>query len=241
MLNRKTFVLWPSLVFLASCASVPQIATPKRITTTENLVQPEIGVTAKRDVGETIFVQQYGKKTTQRLSVLSQDLKRDPDLKSSGYSVIIPNGAKGVLADNEESACFQNMGRNAGIYGSEGRSLFCLTDQGKTGFYTRAIFGSINNWGDFEIPPTPYRIEEAVIGYGPDSIKRELVFQGLSNGQAQVLYREYTASDMVRPAFTQSVSYDLSETKTIGFKGARIKVIKATGVDIEYVVEKYFN
>lgn len=230
-----------ALFLLAACASGPQISAPKLTTTHENILEPAIGTPSRRDVGESIFVQQLGKKTTQKLAVLSQDLKRDADFKSSGYSLIIPGGAKGMLSEDEASACFQNMGRNAGIYGSEGRSLFCLMDKNKSGFYSRAVLGSMNNWGDFEIPSTPYRVEEVVTGYGPESIKRELVFQGLNNEQVQILYREYTAADMARPAFTQSVSYDASDDPLIGFKGARIRVIKVTGVDIEYVVEKPFN
>lgn len=241
MFLKRLVVSGCSLFLLAACASVPQISAPKKTTTHENITEPSIGTPSRKDVGESILVHQLGKKTTQKLAVLSQDLRRDADFKSSGYSLIIPSGAKGVLSEDEASACFQNMGRNVGIYGSEGRSLFCLTDKNRSGSYSRAVLGSMNNWGDFEITSTPYRVEEVVTGYGPDSIKQELVFQGLNNGQVQILYREYTAADMVRPAFMQSVSYDVSDAPIIGFKGARIKVIKVTGVEIEYIVEKSFN
>jgi hypothetical protein len=238
---QKRIFLVCAVSLLSACTSVPQITVPEKITTTENVLSPAVGAPSKKDVGEAILIQQLGKKTTQRLAVLQQELRRDADFVSSGYSIIIPSGAKGYLSEGENAACFQNMGMNAGIYGSRGKSLFCLTDTNGSGAYDRAVLGSINNWGDFEIPSTPYKIEEVTVGYDPDSIKRELVFQGLRDGQIQVLYREYTAADMARAAFTQSVSYDVSTTPVIGFKGARIKVVRVTGIDIEYTVEKPFN
>lgn len=45
-------------------------------------------------------------------------------------------------------------------------------------------------------------------------------------------------NDMARPAFYQDLSYDLIESKIIGFKGTQIEIIEATNSEIKYMVVK---
>jgi hypothetical protein len=87
-------------------------------------------------------------------------------------------------------------------------------------------------------PSGKIEVEKSVAtDFGPDAARRELVYSGLSKGSINLLYREYSAG-MVRPAFTQDLQYDLSAGDEIGFKGARFKILKATNVDVRYVVVK---
>ena len=48
---------------------------------------------------------------------------------------------------------------------------------------------------------------------------------------------------MIRPAFEQIIDYELAQegTTTIGFKGLRIEVLKATNMDITYKVLKDYD
>ena len=46
--------------------------------------------------------------------------------------------------------------------------------------------------------------------------------------------------EAARPAFNQDVQYDLSEGKTIGFKGARVEIVEATNTNIRYRVLAHF-
>jgi hypothetical protein len=39
---------------------------------------------------------------------------------------------------------------------------------------------------------------------------------------------------VARPAFSNEVSYDLSESTILGYRGARIEVIKATDTELAY-------
>ena len=57
-----------------------------------------------------------------------------------------------------------------------------------------------------------------------------------------VSYREYQ-NNMVWPAFTQEVKYelDISGKAMIGFKGARTEVLKATNIEVQYRVIKGFS
>lgn len=59
--------------------------------------------------------------------------------------------------------------------------------------------------------------------------KRELIYSGTSKGTVSLQYREFV-NDFARPAFSQQLSYDLSEGNEIGYKGARFLILKATNV-----------
>ena len=67
----------------------------------------------------------------------------------------------------------------------------------------------------------------------------DVLYQGTSKGEVKISYREFSHG-LARAAFTQDVSYELDPdgTAVIGFKGMRIKVLKATGHDIKYILEQ---
>ena len=73
-----------------------------------------------------------------------------------------------------------------------------------------------------------------------DSFKREIVYNGRSGGTIKILYREFN-EDRIRPAFSQEVSYDLEQGKTIGFKTSRFQVLDADNTQIKYVVLHHFD
>jgi hypothetical protein len=82
---------------------------------------------------------------------------------------------------------------------------------------------------------TPTRITR-IVGQmaGPDNF--ELVYLGITRQSMSLLYREYTDQDFARPAFSQTLNYDLSDSDVIAFRKLRIRVIKAGNQDIRYVV-----
>jgi hypothetical protein len=76
--------------------------------------------------------------------------------------------------------------------------------------------------------------------YSEGSMKYELIYNGKSKDTIKLQYREYR-NDFARPAFYQDLLYDLSESKTIGFKGMTIDVIEATNSLIRFVVRSGMN
>jgi hypothetical protein len=70
--------------------------------------------------------------------------------------------------------------------------------------------------------------------------KQEFIYNGRVGNALKFVYREYI-DDYARPAFTQDLQYDLSESKIIGFRGLRIEVLNATNTNIEYKVLNQFN
>jgi hypothetical protein len=74
----------------------------------------------------------------------------------------------------------------------------------------------------------------------PGSFRQELIYNGRTGETVKFLYREIKDS-YLRAPFTQEVTYDLKEGDVIGFKGARLKVIKATNTKIKYSITKTFD
>jgi len=78
------------------------------------------------------------------------------------------------------------------------------------------------------------------IRWGENTLKRELVYSGVSQGTITISYREYK-NDMARPAFFQELKYDLKDGDEIGFLGSRFKVKRANNLGITYSVERHLQ
>lgn len=63
---------------------------------------------------------------------------------------------------------------------------------------------------------------------------------GVARGIVSLEYRELSGN-MVRPALTQRLTYDLADGDVIGIRGARIKVLSANNTGIRYVVTGAFS
>ena len=73
-----------------------------------------------------------------------------------------------------------------------------------------------------------------------DSFQQTLIYSGKSGDIINVGYREFS-HDLARPTFNNEVEYDLSESRIIGYKGARLEIIEATNESIKYKVIQNFN
>lgn len=73
-----------------------------------------------------------------------------------------------------------------------------------------------------------------------DSFQQTLIYSGKVGNKINVSYREFSGN-VARPAFSNDVEYDLSESRTIGYKGAQIEVIEATNELLRYKVLRNFN
>lgn len=73
-----------------------------------------------------------------------------------------------------------------------------------------------------------------------DSFQQTLIYSGRLGDKINVSYREFS-NNTARPAFNNDVEYDLSVSKTIGYKGALIEVIDADNASITYKVLRNFK
>lgn len=86
-------------------------------------------------------------------------------------------------------------------------------------------------WDD---KPSNFLKKEKV--YTQGSVREELIYNGKTKDTIKVAYREYK-DDLARPAFYQDLTYDLSESKIIGFRRMNIEVIEATNSSIKFIVK----
>lgn len=85
----------------------------------------------------------------------------------------------------------------------------------------------------------PY--EKTMLNVANDnSFQQTLLYNGRVGNKINIGYRE-ASNNMARPAFNNDVEYDLSESKVIGYKGARIEIMDATNQSIKYKVISNFN
>ncbi len=73
-----------------------------------------------------------------------------------------------------------------------------------------------------------------------NSFQQTLIYNGKFGDKINVAYREFSGN-MARPAFNNSVEYDLSQSKQIGYKGALLDVIDANNQQIKYKVIRNFK
>lgn len=70
--------------------------------------------------------------------------------------------------------------------------------------------------------------------------EQTILYSGKVGNKVTVSYREFI-NDTARAAFTNEASYDLNESKVIGYKGARLEVLNATNTEITYKVLSGFD
>lgn len=75
--------------------------------------------------------------------------------------------------------------------------------------------------------------------YG-QTFSQELIYLGRSGDELSFKYREFSGS-LARPAFSADLTYDLSESQTIGYRGARIEIIEAGNQQIRYRVQNHMK
>jgi hypothetical protein len=73
-----------------------------------------------------------------------------------------------------------------------------------------------------------------------NSFQQTLIYSGKIGNKIKIGYREFS-NNQARPAFNNDVDYDLDESKTIGYKGARIEIIEATNEFVKFKVLQNFN
>lgn len=90
-----------------------------------------------------------------------------------------------------------------------------------------------NSFEEVKIPPIEFQKRYGDAESSTSSFRRELLYTGRSGSTLTLLYREF-ANDMARPAFSQQLQYDINGDSTIGYEGARLRVLSADNTKIVY-------
>lgn len=73
-----------------------------------------------------------------------------------------------------------------------------------------------------------------------ESFQQTLIYSGKIGQKIKIGYREFSAN-VARPAFSNDVDYDLSDSTTVGYKGARLEILEATNDHVTYRLISNFN
>lgn len=213
--------------------------TPAVEASTSYVLNPPIGQTASAEVGEALYSEWASTLTKKYTGTLQEAVT----VQMENYRLEAPAGmARRILSrrgDPRPMMCTPVKRTSiGGIFGSRGFSG-CLVDTKGNKTFDTAMFA--HRSGEFPLEkPVAYTTEtHESTRVEQDKFQIDVLYQGMSKGEVKISYRE-SIDGIARPAFTQDVTYELGPdgTAVIGFKGMRLKVLKATGQSIEYVIEQ---
>lgn len=206
----------------------------------ENFQLPELNVETEVEIGQTI-VSKARQIVHPAISIESDiSFKVDPsffanswagtaNIRKGLFKQYVANSEGDFYLDPNATFTFfaGDLKQQGGIFVpfDEAKPIVPWTFHKKT-FY----FGSV----PVEIVKTNVRTWEK------DSFTKELIYGGVSQNTIAISYREFS-DNTARPAFTQDLKYDLSQGDTIGFRGARFQIIKATNITLRYKVIKLLD
>lgn len=226
---------------VAGCGSVPTTSTSVYVPPVKVVNIPELNVEAESEIGQSII--STANLSSRAVAVLANDVSefKKAELLNNRWSgtTTLRAGTMVKIAENSEGSFFRNDGATFSIPAGAipcQCGVFVPTDRSKPAviYNYRVEIGATGY--DFGAQPVSIMLK-TVESWGSNSFKRELIYGGLSGNTLSISYREFS-DGTARPAFTQDLKYDLSESKIIGFRGARFEVAKASNTVIKYKVLK---
>ena len=175
--------------------------------------------------------------------------------QSEGYSVA--NSSYQVISNSAIEGCFLRVSSldlvdESGTFisnwlqlskGADENNNSGLSIGGRTilsgSILNSSILNSSSSLFSIEVPADACSKRYIFSNYG-QTFKQELIYLGRSGDELSFKYREYSGN-LARPAFSADLTYDLSKSQTIGYRGARIEVIDAGNQQIRYRVKSHMN
>lgn len=192
---------------------------------------PALNTESKAEVGDNMFSKSY-LHTDSNTYVIT--LLEDAPMPVFGVKFDLHSGHKELLS--------KWKGNNAICFYPNSLTYHCLLDTDNSGFFTFHGAASVPNQYRFE-KPIKYKIDPNIgKNISDGSFKYQALYQGKIDNKIKISFREFI-DNMARPSFAQDVEYQLDKDggTLVGFKGLRIKVIKATNTDIMYSVIQDYN
>ena len=228
----KKVCVTATVLSLIGCVSTPPAKNYRDINSAiSDFSIPELGTIAEASVGDTLL--------TQGTKRIGEAIK----LVNSGYRP--QSGISNVYIKFAESDLYY-------WYADSKSPKFTTEDGLATNGVTIKKEKSTGNLCPFQITGGGYsagyncykgvkheEINEYALNH-INSFQQSLMYNGKIGSKINIAYREFS-NDSARPAFNNSVEYDMSESTTIAYKGAVLKVIEYTNTKIRYEVVKNFN
>ncbi len=231
-MKSKTSVVVSMSLILSACVSIPAPINYKSVLPKASPFSiPKIESVNEAQVGDNLLIQGSSR------SVEAIELKNSSYRPHSGVSNIYIKTAESDgyfwYADSK-SKIFTDEGGSPsnGITIKKDRATgnlcpFQITDGGYT-----AGFNCFENVEYIE--HSDYTLESV------NSFQQSLMYNGKIGNKINIAYREYDEG-RARPAFSNEVEYDMSESDIIAYKGAIIKVLEFSNTQLKYQVIKNFR
>lgn len=221
-------------LLLSGCATSPlqRGYTPQ----IEQFTEPTLGEVNTVEVGASMI--SSGTKKTYRTLVVSEPVTINATNSGMSTSYEIPPGEYIKLGETAVGDAYSVITRDSAKRITQSvfaEPFYALLDGLSNGNICIITFRSTK----FCSPTTAVKSGHFNLKV-PDAFQQTLLYNGKTGTQITLGYREFR-EDMARPAFSNDPVYDLSESKVIGYRGARIEIIKATNSSITYKVLNGFK
>jgi hypothetical protein len=212
---KKIFLSLIGITILASCASFNVMPSY-----TQSKGETDAGTLLKAYTGDILYT---------KYDYRSRDFARPSGQIGCGwgceYTLDGDNKFAASTVNGKYGAC--GNARLTGSMQAGQMSYLCLTDANRDGMFegwsNPAMSGKLKN-------PITYAMQTAE---EVDGVKKELIYQGRDDETLRFRYREYI-KNVVRPAYDQTVEYNLTEDKVVTFRGMKILVESASNQEINY-------
>jgi len=238
MTRYPAFVAALSVSLLSGCAGFKQVQNnfaPEGQTFT----RPSVGTTATRTIGTTLIEQGRLYKVPSLKLISDYKTKWIRNMGTRAFPITFSQGTTLTKAAEYQGVpiytgpSLGGMGKPSGQQSDITHGLGVTKDMEVE--YVYAAGGVID-----ETKGRSINAEETyTLAKGSKSFKQEFLYSGKEDNTILFSYREFK-NDLARPAFTQNVRYDLSESKTIAFKGLRLRIIEATNSSLTYKILQPF-
>lgn len=234
-----------ALILIFGCSTVepvsrtdyqpPEVSSQHRVVTTYELGVPKVAAVGERmlavqDFYEVVTQQRPNEQRLAPTESFSMELPPFTSVEVRAGDSIWVRGT------TERDGRTYRLVRLPGTAASQ--LLFLLDDDGR--FHGAAMNAQRMPMGRTYRPqPETVRLQ---VASGATSVDRskgytnfELIYNGRTRDAFQVLYREYTQNDLVRPAFTQTLVYDVDST-SIRFRNLQMQIEEASSEQLRFTV-----
>lgn len=229
------------VALLATPAIADELVLPRcepgygQLITTSRIDIPAVGAEGEVELGQSMVSVVRASLHESALELVAEGVFRG-SYAGGGFTVTIPPGhlravgvgSDGVYEPNQYEFKYDSERRPR--TGFSRPVVTILAQQG--GLVANVNFGLKK--AEYPLPDVEY-VQGRCLVYGQDSFRRELLYSGVAQGTISLEYREFV-NDMARPAFSQTLRYDLNEGRTIGFRGARFEILDANNISVRYRV-----
>lgn len=220
-----------TLIGCASQSPFPNNHAPKMT----EVEYPQIGTVATASIAEEMI---------RKGSVVTRSVLSLPTAVTFDRVIIIGQGYYPMMGEDQDNEYFSGTY----ILGSDGAGVVSFLDKS----FERYFRGIVVPKGRQEVclsvlggkaqacRPAVGLSRTTVNTYNNTNFQQTLIYNGRVGSKINIGYREFY-DDRARPAFSNSVEYDLTDSKIISYREVQIEIIEASNQKIIYRVHRSFG